>query len=119
MRKTALLSLVCCALFFNSQLLAQNQQKPSAKCQMSIEEILRAQPFDIDDAKSETAKEVATDLFHEIALFYENRGVAENKTNVDHFALVDGIIKKAKSIGMNYSMFAEDLKFIENLKNKR
>ena len=108
---TIILTVFCIGTSFS-------QQTNEVKCTMTVEEILREQPFDIDHFKSEDARYVLIDLFDELETVYDK--VNNNLTGIanleEHFNAIETLIESADVIGMNYAMFDEDLDFVESLK---
>lgn len=92
------------------------QEKTNLKCTMSVDDILRVQPFDIDEPISETAGYIFADLIEELEIVYDK--VDESNTNglQKNIEKIQEILKSAKEIELNYTMFDKDLEFIESLK---
>lgn len=113
MNKVILLSLF--TLFLFKGLSVNAQVSNEVKCKMTVDEILRSQPFDIDEPISEDAKNITLLLFSELETIY----IELNNNNIgnihDHIELVHSAIVSAIAIGMNYSMFENDLEFIDTI----
>lgn len=107
--------ILCLIQIFSSQVLAQNNQQ--IKCEMSVDEILRQQPFDIDDSKAEIAEHILKTLFNEIGFIYEHQK-SKSEDLLHHYVAIDKAIKQAKELAMNITMFDLDFKAIDRLKNK-
>jgi hypothetical protein len=114
MNKAILLPLFMVFILSHFGLNAQNSSE--LKCTMSVEEILLQQPFDIDDAKSEDARNISISLIDELKSIYEKVNTNVNEGIELHLQAIDSSIKLANDVGMNYTMFKEDLEFIETLK---
>lgn len=104
---------------------AQSSNDPTAqqveinsnvKCKMSVEDILRQQPFDIDHYKSEYANKIITELFAELSHIYDE--VAHNKETaiLSHLNKINKLLESADELEMNYTMFNTDLSFVKSLK---
>ncbi len=82
---------------------------------MTVEEILEVQPFDIDHATAEFAREVAEKLLSELSVIY-NKITANDLSDIaQNTETINGLVAKAKELEMNYSMFEEDLEFLETI----
>lgn len=82
---------------------------------MTVEEILRDQSFDIDDAIAEDAKYITQDLISELDSIY----IVLNTSSEDviiSMEKLEAILVRVKDINLNISMFDSDLEFIEGLK---
>lgn len=110
-----LLTIVLAVFFVGTSF---SQQINEVKCTMTVEEVLREQPFDIDHYKSEDARYITIDLFDELEAVYEkvNNGLTGTANLEEHFTAIDSLLNSANGLDMNYSMFDEDLDFVESLK---
>ena len=93
------------------------QQTPEPICRMTLDEIALAQPFHRDHPKQEETERIAHTLISEISAIYKlfnNNELAkiEGLRNTIKFA-----VDQAIAIGMNYSMFKEDIDFIDSIKD--
>lgn len=94
-------------------LYAQTTNEP--KCKMTIDEIAMAQPYHRDHPKQEDTERIATILITEISAAYtliNNNEQAKLKTHKNTIQLT---VDQAIAIGMNYSMFKEDIDFIDSI----
>ncbi|MDX2359672.1 MAG: hypothetical protein QNK23_02620 [Crocinitomicaceae bacterium] len=107
-----LLAICTICILCAGPLYAQNQE---VICTMTVEDIQRDQPFDIDHYKSEFVSNIATDIFEELNLIYN---MVNNNDTTDvavHIENIHSSIEEADEIDMNYTMFEEDFEFIETL----
>ena len=114
MNKTLLHFLFITFVFINFSITAQ--EKYELKCKMTVEEILRSQPFDIDHPISEIAKHISLILNKEFDIIYEQLNEGNSVGLEQHIIAIESAIISAKEINMNYSMFAKDIEFLEELK---
>lgn len=114
MNKTLLQFLLVTFLFINFSSTAQ--EKYELQCTMSIEQILRSQPFDIDHPTSETAKHISITLTNELGTIYQQLNAGNTEGLDASITAIESAIISAKEIGMNYSMFEKDLEYLEELK---
>ena len=114
MNKAILLPLFMVFILSHFGINAQNNS--GLKCTMTVEEILLQQPFDIDDAKSEDARNISVLLISELNSIYEKVNNQDSENLELHLLAIDLAIKSADEVGMNYEMFKTDLEFIETLK---
>lgn len=82
---------------------------------MTVEEILEVQPFDIDHPTAEFAREVAEKLLSELGVVYNKISANDLSEIAQNTATINELVAKAKEIEMNYSMFTEDLEFLETI----
>ncbi len=89
------------------------------KCKMSVHDILKKQPFNIDGLKSEKAGNIASSLIEQFNVVYykiqKNMSSDINK----HIDAINKSIKAAKDHEMNISMFQADIDFIEKIKETK
>jgi hypothetical protein len=114
MNKTLLHLLFVTFVFINFSITAQ--EKHELKCKMTVEEILRSQPFDIDHPTSENARYITIILNKEFAIIYEQLNEGNSQGLEEHIIAIESAIISAKEINMNYSMFTKDIEFLEELK---
>lgn len=114
MNKTLLQFFLVTFLFMNFSITAQEQYE--LKCKMTVEEILRSQSFDIDHPTSENARNITIILYQEFAIIYEQLNEGNSEGLEQHIIAIESAIIKAKEIDMNYSMFAKDIEFLDELK---
>ena len=113
MKITRLLPLL---LFFTLiQFSSVAQQSYEIKCEMTVEEVLRKQPFDIDLAIAEKARDLLIELFSEINLVYDEINGGNTSNLKGRIKTINSLIDTAEELGMNYSMFENDLEIIKNL----
>ena len=114
MNKALLQFLFVTFLFINFSITAQ--EKYELKCKMTVEEILRSQAFDIDHPTSENARQISIILNKEFNIIYEQLNQGNSEVLSEHIMAIESAIISAIEIGMNYSMFAKDIEFLEELK---
>jgi len=93
----------------------KQQSEYTIKCTMSVNEIMQEQEIIKDSHEYAKANTITEVLLTHINLFYQelnNNGVCE-ATDI-HKDAIESAIKSAKIIGMNYTMFLEDINFIRN-----
>ena len=90
------------------------QQTYSVQCQMTIAEIETQQSWDVDDYRTENVREISTIFFSELNELFDklNADDSEIQENID---AINAAIEKAEMLGMNYSMFDNDLSIVANL----
>ena len=115
--KTLLLIVIIAALanFTHAQNSNNTNQIYEIQCTMSVDDILHAQPWDIDHAPSEFANNITMTLFEELEIIYEMVNNQQTENLDSHIEAVDSAVESAIALGMNYSMFTADLDFIETL----
>ena len=93
---------------------AQSSCNPNMKCQMSIEQIIDSQQFDKDSYESEKVKIITDELFLRFDLFYiavDDAKLEAIKININ---AIDVALNSAIILGMDCSMFEDDIKSLEN-----
>ncbi len=93
----------------------QAQEYNGRKCKLSVEDILRQQPFDIDHYKSEKAGNITAALIKDINLIYykEKNHLPGIKTHINS---VRNSVKAAKDHGMDLKLLKADLDFVNSIK---
>ena len=114
MRLLLLKSVIAVFLLISAQSHAQSIQE--VKCEMSLEQVLLAQPFDIDHPKSEFAKMYTEQLFKDLSLLYKAYSQDQPTDIKKYISSIEDLIRKSDDLGMNVSMFSADIKFIQSLK---
>lgn len=108
--KTILIScfaLICTFTF------AQQHATAHTKCQLSVEELLREQSFDIDAPISEKARYVFFDIYKELNLIYQTD---ENDPKLaEHIHNFNIAVKNANALNLKLTMFQEDIDYVSNL----
>ena len=95
-----------------------SQEGQQVKCTLTIEQIQRQQSFDVDDPKSEDIRTICQVLFRELKWIYENKNEAKSDEIEKHVYVINKTVEYAKGIGMNYSMFSDDLYYVEHFQEK-
>ena len=102
-------------LFVLSSLCLNAQNTNQLQCQMTVDQIQNSQSWDIDDVLSENTQNISILLIDELnqvyALVNQNSTVGMEA----HILAIQTAIIEADQISMNYSMFDNDLEFIETL----
>lgn len=115
-----LLTLVLFCVFMNVGFSQQNQNVPPASihCQLSIDQILSNQVFDIDDPIAEDARYIVFDLWGYLSDFYS--GIENNikETIIQSISDIEKSIEKAQEIGLDLSMFDEDFEIVNTKKEE-
>jgi len=114
MNKNLLLPLFALFILFNFSLNAQVNEE--IKCEMTLDQILREQTWDIDHYKSEFTEDIALELIAELNMLYDIVNSGNTNDLEDRFEAIDALVISAKDLGMNFSMFNDDLDFVETLK---
>ena len=99
--------LVCSASF------AQQHATPNTNCQLTVEEILREQSFDIDEPISEQAMYIFQDMYEELNFIYELN--ANDPERADHIENFQVKLQQANNLNLNLAMFQGDIDFVSNL----
>lgn len=85
---------------------AQQHATENTQCQMAVDEILRAQSFDIDDPVSEKARGIVRSIYEDLNAFYE---AGENKSKREaHKQSLKTSVEKAKKLDLDITMFKKD-----------
>jgi len=96
---------------------ASCQESPTAltHCQMSVDEILGQQSFDIDEPISEDARYIFFAMYSDLNLIY----TAELQNNtVGLPALIASFetsLENATALSLNFSMFQDDITHVESI----
>ena len=111
MKKTLLLL----TLLISTHLSLFAQIPTAIQCTLTIDQISEAQSFNVDHPSQEETRDIASDIFTELAAVYDlvNQGNSTGLTS--HLAAIQLSVDAAILLGMNYSMFQADLDFIETL----
>ena len=116
MKKT--ITTILIAITANFSYSQTNQQNEGTineiKCKLTVEEIFLKQPLGIGDPSTGGSKEVARLYIQELNLIYYKE--ANNISFDEHIKNIDALIKVSEKMGMNYSMFKEDLDYINSIK---
>ncbi len=113
-------------IFFSTSVFAQNvisnkaYNKKSIKqeinCKLTVNEILNEQLIDIDQVEYHKAKVIAEVLLKEFNDFYLEINNKDISNTNKHLIAINSAINSADIIGMNYSMFDDDINFINSYK---
>ena len=93
------------------------QQTTEPICRMTLDEIALAQPYHRDHPKQEETESIANTLISEIAAVYKLVNNKELAKIEGHRNTINLAVEQAIAIGMNYSMFKEDIDFIDTIKD--
>lgn len=103
MRTIVLVSFV----FFGFLSFAQQHSTTYTECQMSVDEILRQQSFDIDEPVSETARNIFFEIYEDLNLIYKsNSNSAQRDEYIEEF---EQTIQQAEDLNLNLEMFKDDI----------
>lgn len=103
-------------IVFNcSGLFAQQTSEPT--CRMTLDEIALAQPYHRDHPKQEETERIAHTLISEISTIYRLFNNNELAKIEGHKNTIKLAVDQAIAIGMNYSMFKQDIDFIDTIKD--
>ncbi len=103
-------------IVFNcSGLFAQQTSEPA--CRMTLDEIALAQPYHRDHPKQEETERIAHTLISEISTIYRLFNNNELAKIEGHKNTIKLAVDQAIAIDMNYSMFKEDIDFIDTIKD--
>ncbi|WP_107040332.1 hypothetical protein [Brumimicrobium mesophilum] len=100
-------TLICSATF------AQQHATSATKCQLPVEEILKAQSFEIDEPIAEKAKYVFFDMYKQLNFIYQLD--ANDPKRAEHINYFNIALQNANVLDLNISMFQEDIDFVTNL----
>jgi len=105
--------LFICFLSIISISYSQQHATANTQCQLSVEEILLQQSFDIDEPVSEDARYIFFEMYEELNLIYTT-------TNNDPqmVGLIDDFnetLQKANDLSLNLTMFQQDIDYVANL----
>lgn len=96
-------------------LVAQEHPTEATQCQLSVNDILLQQSFDIDDPVSEDARYILFELYNELNGLYQ----ADQSNQIDVIetlvAELKETLEKAEALQLNLVMFDDDLNFAESL----
>ncbi|MGM0479475.1 MAG: hypothetical protein ACQERC_09640 [Bacteroidota bacterium] len=96
--------LICSASF------AQQHATENTASQMTVDEILRAQSFDIDDPVSEKARGIIRSIYEDMNAFYE--ATESSKQSKTHKKALRKSLDQAEKLDLNITMFEEDIDHI-------
>ncbi len=94
-----------------------SQQHPTGftQCQLTVDEILGQQSFDIDEPISEDARYIFFDIYANLNAIY----IAESQNNTTNLseliAAFETSIEDATNLQLNFSMFQDDITFVESI----
>ncbi len=117
MKKNLLLLILLLSVSLST--LAQSQQPgppSSLHCQWVIDEILRNQPFDIDDVVSESARYIVYDIWQHLGEFYVAQNANDSAAVETAISSLDHDLEEANNLSMNLSMFDADFQEVETEK---
>lgn len=101
-------------IVFNCLVLsAQSTYAP--KCRMTIDEIAMSQPYHRDHPKQEDTERIAHIFITEISAAYTLFNNNELSKINSHKKTIKSAMNQALAIGMNYTMFKEDIDFIDSI----
>lgn len=109
--KLLLSLLVTCLLVCTST----NAQSYELQCQLTVEQVQLSQTWDIDDPNSEFTMNYAEILFAEINSIYTKMNNGQSNELQEHKDAIEATLLLADNLGMNYTMFQDDLDIIETL----
>lgn len=110
--KSLLVACFICAFYTVN---AQKHATPLTQCQLSVEDILRMQSFDIDDPISETSGYVLEELYMELNLIYK---MDSNDPSLQALiAEFEETLARAEELELNITMFDDDIANVESLNN--
>jgi len=102
----------CFTLLFSASF-AQNHATPNTKCQLPVEDILKAQSFDIDEPISEKAMYVFYDIYKELNFIYQlDPNDPKRAEHIQYFSIA---LQNANSLNLNLIMFQEDIEYVSTL----
>ncbi|WP_107040329.1 hypothetical protein [Brumimicrobium mesophilum] len=105
--------IIFCFVLICSVSFAQQHPTPNTNCQLTVEQILREQSFDIDEPISEEAMYIFQDMYEELNFIYQlNANAPERVEHIENFQLK---LDQANSLNLNLSMFQADIDFVSNL----
>jgi|SRR5690554_1808954 len=92
-----------------------SQQHPTehTKCQMTVNDILHKQSFDIDAPISEKARYVFFDIYDQLNHIYKTEEGSQERAK--HIEGLNEALQNANALDLNISMFEEDLKIISKM----
>ncbi len=100
-------------VFICSLSFAQQEPTSFTKCQLSINDILLQQSFDIDEPISEDAMYILNDMYEGLNLIYKSDS---NDPNLQkHIISFNEALQKAKDLNLNISMFQEDIDYVSKM----
>jgi len=100
-------------VFIALNLSAQTSCNSNMKCQMSIEQIVDYQHIEKDSYEYEKAVKITEELFLRFDLFYIAVDDNDSEAIKKQIGAIDVALNSASILGMDYSMFENDIKIIE------
>lgn len=108
--KSVLLILFMCVF---SMSYAQQHATQNTYCQMTEDDILRQQSFDIDDPISEQASHLIRDIYEGLNLIYQTP--AGDPLLASLIDSLNETVLEAENLPLNITMFQQDLDHVANL----
>ena len=93
---------------------ATAQQQHSMKCTMDQRQVMQSQSFTEDAVEAEEARELFQNFTNTLTLAYSNinnNSLAEVEVQI---SAINTFMQTFQTLGLNYSMFNEDIEFILN-----
>ena len=108
-------------VFLLGSTLVYAQTEPSGPsvvlhCQLSLDDILRDQSFDIDDPIAEDARYVVFDIWQHLEEFYAALTAGNNGAIETAIIAIDADKDHAQTLSMNLTMFDADFDLVETEK---
>lgn len=98
-------------LSFSSYIGAQFQYE--MKCTMTERQIMQSQSFNEDAPESEFALPVVKILLFEFEEFYTNLNNGDMQAASENKVRINEAIQNANALQLNYSMFEDDIEFLQ------
>jgi len=112
MRKKSIATIAIFLILFCFSLNAQ--MTSVLKCKMTVEEIMSIQSFSIDIPEYNKANAIAESLISSFELFYGSIYEGNTEDTKEQKERILAAINSAEIIKMDYSMFKEDIDFLNN-----
>lgn len=89
------------------------QEQNSIKCSMSERQIVQSQSFDEDAPEAEEARAVFQEFITTLTFIYDNINNGQIDDVHVQLTAINSIIQKFQTLELNYSMFNDDIEFIQ------
>lgn len=93
---------------------AASQQQQTIKCTMNDRQIMQSQSFTEDALEAEAAREIFKNFTNTLNLAYSNINANATTEIQLQISEINTFIQTFQNLGLNYSMFNDDIEFILN-----
>lgn len=94
---------------------AQNHPTTYTKCQLTVDDILREQSFNMDDPISEDASYILYDIYSSLNAIYIAKEAEETSEIPELIEQLNDAIARGTELELNLVMFNDDINFVESI----